>query len=742
MHQSPHRLNLILAALLGSAVLLAACGGGSDSPAPAAPAAPAATTVSGVAAVGAALAGATVTLIDSDPATTDPAPVVTAADGSFSVVVDGLRAPYALRANFILDGEARSLYAVLPSATAASANTANVTPLTNVVAVLVAPAGNPASLTDPATLTAALSGGNAGAFTNAVATLNAVLSSDPAIAAVLAAAAGAGGTFNPVTTTFAANGTGVDGVLDQITVTTNPTGAAPGTVQIQNNAQAAGAAGVAPPIVITPTTTPATAPTLPPTASGDLPTAADLDAVASRYNTCYALPAAQRVTATDADGVVTAGAPACAADVADWKSNGYDWWQSQSASLLNTNLNGAQFRRPLMALVVPPANRTAANEFKHSYCNTAQCVIVDMRGTMPAASNQPLRRTLLLAKVGGTWKSVGNQRPYDFDIQYRLSRMTLHNAAPLTPTSYFSRSRYEAQLRLQLNPSGPAMNGVRAARVSGPGLPAAGVVLSRSSRCTSDRMPIVNKMGDTYVVDGGVNQPRFYTNNASIDFKVGAALLDGSDLPAGIWPAGNVDFASVATADAVLPYGEYKWEFFFFGSVAPTQPDLVTYQRLLVSNTDLNRYVDNSPNWWAALSMATIADYLSPTGAKAGAQTAASLSWTVPSLLGRVDTAFLFSSNVAPVNGVSYNKRTGFTVPIAKPGDSTASITGGQTIWVSGVSTSSFTAGIAAAQNPRCAEADKSVTQLAGVDGDYRETTLTTQLTNGVRLLTTDFWQP
>lgn len=740
MHHSSYRVNPVLAALFGCAALLASCGGGdSDSPAPPPPAA---TTVGGVAATGAALAGATVTLIDSDPATTDPAPVVTAANGSFSFVVDGLRAPFALRVNFTQDGATRSLYAVLPSATAAQANTANVTPLTDAVAVLLAPAGDPAALSNPATLTAALSGGNAGAFTNAVATLNAVLSSDPAIAAVLGAAAGAGGTFNPVTTTFVANGAGVDGVLDQITVTINPTGAVPGTVQIQNNAQAAGAGGVASPVVITPTTTPATAPTLPPTASGDLPTAADLDALASRYNACYALPAAQRVTATGADGVATAGAAACAADVADWKSNGYDWWQSQSASLLSANLDGAQFQRPLVALVLPPANRTAANEFKHSYCNTAQCVVVDMRGTMPAASNQPLRRTLLLAKVAGAWKSVGNQRTYDFDIQYRLNRLTLRNPAPLTPTNYFSLSRFEALLRLQLNPSGPAMNGVRAARVSGPGLPAAGVVLSRSSRCTSDRMPIVNKVGDTYVVDGGVNQPRFYTNNAGIDFKVGAALLDGSDLPAGTWPAGNIDFASAPNADAVVPYGEYKWEFFFFGSATPAEPDLVTYQRLIVSDTDLNRYVDNAPNWWASLSTANIADYLSPTGAKAGARTDASLAWTVPSLLGRVDNVFLFSQNNALVNGVSYNKRTGFTVPIAKPGDTTASITGGQTIWVSGVSTSSFTAGIAAAQNPRCAESDTSVTQLAGVAGDYREISLTTLLTNGVRLLATDFWQP
>lgn len=741
MSHFPPRLHPLIA-LFGSAALLAACGGdGSDSPAP--PPAPS-TTVRGVAATGLAIANASVTLVDADGSTVDPAAVSTGTDGSFSINADGLRAPFALRVSFTQDGVARTLYSVLPTATSGATNTANITPLTDAIAVLVAPGGNPAALTDPAALAAALGGSNANAFGNAVATLNAVLSSDPTVAAALAAAAGMGNTFNPVTTSFAANGTGVDAVLDQISVTTNPPGAPAGTVQIQNNAQVAGADGVAPPATITPATTPQTAPTLPPTATGDLPGAADLDAVAARYNACYALPAAQRVTATDADGVATAVAAVCEADVPDFLANGSNWLQAQSASLRNANLDGAVFQRPLILLVLPAQNRSGI-EIQHPYCNQAQCVVVDLRGTLPAAGNQPIRRTLLLAKVGGVWKQVGNHRPYDYDVQLRLQRYVNRNAAPAAPTSYFSLSRYEAVLRLQLNPSGPNMNDVRAARVTGPGLPAAGVVLSRSSRCTSDRMAIVSKTGDTYVVDGGVNQPRYWTNGASMDFKIGAALADGGgDIPAGSWPAGNVDYRDAQLGDAewLKPYGEYKWEFFLFGSATPDQPDRIAYQRLLVSDTDLNRYVDGAANWWATLAPASVSAYLSPTGSGAGALTELSLSWTVPTLLGRVDGAYLFGQNNAVVNGTSYNKRTILTPVVAKPGDTTASLSGGQSPWLSGVSTSTFTAGIAAAQNPRCSEADRSLVPLAGVTGDYRELGLTTTLTNGLRLVGIDYWQP
>jgi hypothetical protein len=741
MRQNPPGLHGALVALLGATLALSGCfGGGGSDPAPAP--APAPTQVSGVAATGAPLAGATVTLIDASATTADPAPQTAGSDGRYSFVVDGLQAPFTIKVGFTRDGTAQALYSVLLNVVAGSANTANVTPLSNAVAVLVAPGGDPAALEVPAQLVAATSGSNANAVANAVATINTVLASDPTIQAALAAAAGAGQTFDPVTTPFVANGSGVDGVLDQLTVTANPPGAAAGTVEIQNNAQAAGSNGVAPPVTVTQATTPATAPTLPPTASGDLPSAADLDAFAKLFNDCYALPAGQRVTAVDANGAATAIAPLCDFAVADFKSNGYNWIRNQGPSLLNANNDGAVFQRPVISLVIPPLQVTDPKETVHPYCDQSQCVVVDMRVTLPAANNQTYRRTYVLAKTGGSWKTVGNQRPYDMDIQLRLNRLVNQNATPIAPTSYFSTSRYEGILRLALNPLGPGgINDVRAVRITGPGLPAAGVVLSRSARCTSDRFAIVSKTGDTYVIENGVNVPRYWTNNASNDFKFGAANLDGSE-PAG-WPSANVDYAdALGGGDDIQPWGVYKWEIFLFGSATPAVPDRIHRHRLNVLDTDLNPYVDSPSGWWASLSAANLADYLQPGGSQAGALTDVSLSWTVPSSLGRVDSAYLFGQNNVVVNGTSYNKRTILFPLIAKPGETTASVTGGQSPWVSGVSTSTYTSGIVAAQNPRCSEADKSVVALSGVTGDYREAGVSSLLANGVRLQSIFYWSP
>ena len=438
--------------------------------------------------------------------------------------------------------------------------------------------------------------------------------------------------------------------------------------------------------------------------------------MAKAYNDCYALPSAQRVTARDANGLATAIAPICNFVPANYKSNGYTWIEQQSGALSNPNLDGALAQRPLVSLVLPAQNRTGAKEFKHPYCNQAQCVLVDLRSTLPAASNQPLRRDILLAKTAAGWQPIGNQRPYDFDIQLRFNRLVNTNAAPLNAANYFSISRYEANLRTLINPSWPGMNGVRAARVTGPGLPALGVVLSRSTRCTSDRLAIVSKTGDTFVVDNGVNVARYYTGNASNDFKVEGANLDGS-VPAA-WPSANVDYAdALGGAAQLVPYGVYKWEFFNFGSATPAEADLIVYQRLIVSNTDLNRFVDTPAPWWASVAASNVDDYLKPTGIKAGALTDVSLAWTVPASLGRVDGTYIFAQNNALVNAVSYNKRTLLSPVLAKPGDTTASITGGQTPWLSGVSTSTFTSGIVAAQNPRCGEADKSLVGITGVAG-------------------------
>lgn len=94
-----------------SVAALSACGsGGSGSN----PAAPPPTRLVGTAAVGAPMAGATITVSDADTTTVDVT-TTAAADGSYSVDVSDLGPPLLVRASGMLNGEAVSHMAVLAS---------------------------------------------------------------------------------------------------------------------------------------------------------------------------------------------------------------------------------------------------------------------------------------------------------------------------------------------------------------------------------------------------------------------------------------------------------------------------------------------------------------------------------------------------------------------------------------------------------------------------------------------------
>ena len=160
-----------------AAMIAVGCGGGGSSAPGAAPLA-APTQLKGVAAVGAPLAGASISVVDSDASTADPVPVIAGPDGSFTIDVTGLRAPLMVVATLTTDGLVTRTVAVVPTVTMNADNTANVTPLTNAVAVLVAPGGNLDALLVPA----ALAGGSVVQdVSNATALLVNTLVTDPQI---------------------------------------------------------------------------------------------------------------------------------------------------------------------------------------------------------------------------------------------------------------------------------------------------------------------------------------------------------------------------------------------------------------------------------------------------------------------------------------------------------------------------------------------------------------------------------
>jgi hypothetical protein len=677
------------------------------------------TVLQGTAAIGAPMAGATVTVIDGDAATADPAPVRAGADGSYRIDVSGLRAPLLVRAEAVVDGEAVRHVAVLGALQAGGANTANVTPLTTAVAALAAPGGQLAALTDAQQLAAAAA--QAG---NAARLLVNTLRSDPVLAAAL------GSSFDPVGTAFVANGSGIDAALHQVTVRIDA-----GRVLIENPHAPPGENGAAAPVALTAAmvATPDLAPPLPPSApSGSTPEVAQMQALAQKIQACLALPVSQRVT-LDAAGNVTQVLGICDFVPPDWRSNGRSFAQEVGQFALAKNqLGGAKFGTPTILAALAPQGHTDPKVFKHPYCNDGPCVVA--RFPLTTASGRPAAMDWLLGKVNGQWNFVGNQRPYRVFVEARLNRkinMNRNGPAPGNSADpYFFQDRHESLLRLIFDLSVGDTSDVRAVRFTGPGLPAAGVVQVRSQRCGSDdRMAITNQVGSTRVIGGASNGLlQFWSGGSAAEFILGAARLDGTPLPTPVPvntanSAGFQDFTPVVFADVskVAPdWSVYKVEVFRFSSNSDA-PDEVIYLR---NGSGPENPALGPTLAWPTLDAAYATAHLTPGGSGSGelGSFAQSLSWTVPDGY-YVSSSYLFGQNFANATNTqnetaSYGLRGRIDHEPLALGDTTAAG------WrmaspVAGTALSPATANSGSNPNPRCGNA--IVPALSENPADYRE---------------------
>jgi len=284
--------------ILSSAILvgaLAACGGGGGSSTPAAPA-PTSFTVAGTAATGAPFAGATVTLTGSDgttyPAASD-SPVVTRADGSYSITL-----PLTAKAPFVVQAATtdQSLVSVVAEATD---TTTNITPVTNLIAALLSPSGNPANLATEVQANPAL-----------VSTTTVAATDAKVVAVIQPLMTAVGTTTDPLNGTFAADGTGADHVLDSLLITITPASATSADISVAVKQKVADNAN---PASVSFTNTTASPTHLPAVTAASLATTDTGSLVADflqRWTACWALPQSQRVSpgGTTAADII---APAC-----------------------------------------------------------------------------------------------------------------------------------------------------------------------------------------------------------------------------------------------------------------------------------------------------------------------------------------------------------------------------------------------------------------------------------------------
>ena len=201
--------NTTAAILLSSLLLLVSgCGGGGGSPpAPA-------VTVSGVAAAGSAIVG-TVSLKDSAATPKELTFTTTAASGgAFSFEVTGLTKPFMLKVTGVAGtgGSSYTLYSL-----AADQGTANINPLSNLVLAVAASRGDLENL---------YGSSDRSRMQNIATSLGQALLEVRATLAPFAQAYPVVATANPITDSYTANGSGLDGMLDLVSITVADSGSA------------------------------------------------------------------------------------------------------------------------------------------------------------------------------------------------------------------------------------------------------------------------------------------------------------------------------------------------------------------------------------------------------------------------------------------------------------------------------------------------------------------------------------
>lgn len=371
-------------AAAGLALALAGCGGGggvTSTQAPAPVSAPAPATLSGVAAEGAPMQGASISLVDATGAVV--ATATAGDDGRYTLTV-----PLTAKAPFVMSASKGDVVYYAPVAEAKT-GTVNVTKLTNLIAAQLSPTG------DPTALASQIASGAAQVdLAQVQAVVNAVVQAlQPLLQNV-------GDTTDPISGSFDANGSGHDKVLMALDIALTPT---TGGTNITITVKAAVADGdQAPEISFASGSTPPTLPAQ--VATAQLP-ASDTDTLVAdfmrRLNACYALPAAQRVNGMTAASVV---APECRQlftqdDPTKFKNNGGTVGANGAfSSLFRDGATGVTFISPVVDFLLPDGKLLV------SWKNTATDGGISYNWVWTQTEN-------------GALKAVGNGYSYPFTVR-------------------------------------------------------------------------------------------------------------------------------------------------------------------------------------------------------------------------------------------------------------------------------------------------------------------------------------
>jgi len=617
---------------LAAVMLVAGCGGGSDSSSPGSPATPAAASLSGTAATGSALANANVAVTDS--AGNSPcveATITTSALGTYTCTLKiGEAAPF-----FVVVTDPTGNTAPLVSVTtttppAGSALTLNATPLTTAIVAALDSTGNPLNVVSSGTVAASK--------------LQAITAAVVAQIASVLNAIGAPAGYDPFSTaisagTSSATGNTADQVLDVVKVGRNLTTGMPTLATVDNPT----------PTPMATDTQPAAALQPPAPNVASLPQGAQL--VAQAFAACFALPTSQRVLATNPANPASQGGPtvtsagaACQDIVAsssnaagmDYLHNGYSAGQAFYGILTSDSMTNAQFSVPDVMAFYPAdtttnqPDRAVLNiKYLDNAGNPGNIITVARYITNGSTSAHP-----------SNWWATGNQQSIDSTAKTQIRRVEQLNPNPPSTVGN-NYSHFQNGIQFWINAQGPGSgfgtsNALSYARVKGPGLPTTGIVYAAPDGTAEPGQVYMDVLNTNGVIPSGLPSassrcgtttpsqlfldcPNFWFSRTTAVSGSGATTLTSNSTSV-VWaqPNTGVDMTKVVKGAV------YTIELFFGApGTSPSAGKTIT-KTLLTNLVQATQGVNLAWNTPGSQSL----NALNPTGSLAGQQTSLTLDWT------------------------------------------------------------------------------------------------------------------
>lgn len=665
-----------LALTVVSAGLLAVygCGGGGGGSTTATSSPPlAAPVLSGTVATGAAVEGAVVRITGSSGdnacanATGTPAALTATTSGAYSCnLLEAAAAPYVVVAIDPAGLRPAMVSMVSTRPAQGSSSVANVTPLTNAIAAMLAPNNDPLALVpqegdDAATKTQRAA--NLGSAATRLAAQNAAVVTQ--LTPLLVTLGIDPATFNPISTPFAPRSTGggtgdtVDKLLDIVKVDYSAGAPAVGTAF--TDAVPISLPGASNPRAIS---------------TGSVVTAfsaSELDFARSAMQACFALPPASRVpngtstitvggaTRTAVNSPVAAACQGFVADNAPTVARGTETFLNSGSPasvyfrnvLLDPTMTGAQFNIVDVMRVFPSADgkdRAVVNiKWTDSLGNPGNFILVAKKYPGSRAS-------------GSQWWLYGNQRIINAFIQPWNSRTTQTNAS----YSGGNTSQYRSGLLVFVDRdrNNPNAANLTSAVVTGPGLPAAGLVMVQPGGLDTnngmgiwrkDGVPLTNVTSTANAATGTSANLYSLQGTAGISGAAAtslsafptAAVACSASAPTGSGCSSTVvhpsDFGLAPNAGYVFDvttipaWSTYTFALYYNNSTVPS----TTFTTSIVTGIATAAAV--STQVWQDIDAATLS-LLSPTAVTAGTATSFTAGWSNKVLGDRVNTVAVYSS--------------------------------------------------------------------------------------------------